>query len=211
MWCLFVCFCSLRFFWFCALFFCVFGKVANMLNMLVFFFCFGVFWGVFYYCLFGVGRFRVRWGPKGPTSPNPSFFGVCVFLVVVFLLFSFICCFCVVFLCAVVGVCLLLFFFQFWLVFIVLCFLVFVCYHLFCLLSFVLFVCVGVFCCFLYLCFGLFLFSCLCLCLCLCFCFCVVIVIIVCFVLFVFYVYLCLFLSAVVKSLFPCNSSVFFV
>ena len=28
------------------------------------------FWGVAYSCLFGFGRFSVRWGPKGPTSPK---------------------------------------------------------------------------------------------------------------------------------------------
>ena len=40
-----------------------------------------VLFGVFYFCLFGFGRFRVRWGPKGSTSPSPCFFlvlGVCV-------------------------------------------------------------------------------------------------------------------------------------
>ena len=45
------------------------------------------FFGVFYSCLFGFGgRFSVGWGPFGPTSPNPSFFGVCVFVVFVFVL-----------------------------------------------------------------------------------------------------------------------------
>ena len=36
--------------------------------------CFGGF-----VLLFGFGRFRVRWGPKGPTSPNPSLFLLSLF------------------------------------------------------------------------------------------------------------------------------------
>ena len=38
--------------------FCVFGKVAEVLNMLVFFSQFGGFCGVAYSCLFGFGSFR---------------------------------------------------------------------------------------------------------------------------------------------------------
>ena len=52
---------------------CVFGKVENVLNMLFSAIMFA-FVGVFYSCLFGFGRFSVRWGPKGLTSPNLSFF-----------------------------------------------------------------------------------------------------------------------------------------
>ena len=66
---------------------------------MLFFSHFGGFLGILYSCLFGFGRFSVRWGPKGPTSPNPSLFGVYVFLVFVFLLFSFIGCFSFCFVC----------------------------------------------------------------------------------------------------------------
>ena len=66
------------------------------------------FLGVSYSSLFGFGRFSVRWRPEGPTSPSPSFFDVCVFLVffcyvsavVAFVLFS------------VVGVFLVLYFWS---------------------------------------------------------------------------------------------------
>ena len=58
--------------------------------------------GVFCSCLFGFGRFRVRWGPRGPTSPNPScFWCLCVLffcyslvLFFLFLLHSCLCCCC---------------------------------------------------------------------------------------------------------------------
>ena len=40
-----------------------------------------------YSSLFGLGRFRVRWGPLGPTSPNHScFWCLCGFVVDCFLL-----------------------------------------------------------------------------------------------------------------------------
>ena len=69
--------------------FCVFAAVANVL-----FSSFLCFRGVFYSCFFGFGRFCVRWGPKGPTSPKPSFFGVsvCVCARVCVLGFCFFCC-----------------------------------------------------------------------------------------------------------------------
>ena len=56
------------------------------------------FVGVSYSCLFGFGRFGVRWGRLGPTSPNPSCFwclwGLFLCFIGVFLvLFSLsICC-----------------------------------------------------------------------------------------------------------------------
>ena len=67
---------------------CVFGKVANVSKMCV---CVCVFFfgGVAYSCLFGFGRFRVRWGAKGPTSSNHCFLWCFCFscVLVVFLLF----------------------------------------------------------------------------------------------------------------------------
>ena len=44
----------------------------------------------------------MRWGPKGPASPIPSFVVCCVFIVSLFLFCQF-CCFCFVFSCVCVG------------------------------------------------------------------------------------------------------------
>ena len=55
-----------------------------------------LFLGVAYSSLLlGFGRFRERWGPKGPTSPNPSFlwcfcFSCVGFVFVVVALFCFV-------------------------------------------------------------------------------------------------------------------------
>ena len=66
----------------------MFGKVAKCVKNPCFAKLFG-FFVVSYSCLFGFGRFRVRWDPKGPASPKPSFFGVSwscfCFFVVLFL------------------------------------------------------------------------------------------------------------------------------
>ena len=113
----------------------VFGKVANMLKMLV---SHVLILGLFYSCLFEFGRFSARWDPKSPTLPNPSFSGVCVFFVCVFLLFCFFCCcflcFCLCCCCcccccccwSVFGVFFVLFYFS--LVVVCLCLFLFVWY-----------------------------------------------------------------------------------
>ena len=46
----------------------------------------------------------MRWGPKGPTSSNPSFFGVCVFLVLFSLVFFSFGMFCLCCCWSVLGV-----------------------------------------------------------------------------------------------------------
>ena len=70
----------LRFHWFC---FLGFAAVANVLFV---FSCFCFSLGGGCSSLFRFGRFRVRWGPRGPTRPNLScfwcFWCLCVFLFV---------------------------------------------------------------------------------------------------------------------------------
>ena len=90
--------------------FWVFGRSCKCVkNVCFLFFSLFVFWGVVYFCLFGSGGFRVRWGPKRPTSPNPSFLSRFIFSVFVFLVCWFcFCCFCLFCMRFVVGMFLVL-------------------------------------------------------------------------------------------------------
>ena len=74
--------CNLRFSWFCGLN-CEGVKHACVPQL------FYLFGGVFILVLLGFRRLRLRWVSKGPTSPNPSLFRVCVLIVSVPLLFVF--------------------------------------------------------------------------------------------------------------------------
>ena len=89
-----VCFLYLSFLMVLWFVFWVFGKVAIVLTCCFFF---PSFWGMVCSCLFGFGRFRLRWGRAPPHLTLP-FFGVFVFLVFVFLVcWLCFCCFCFVF------------------------------------------------------------------------------------------------------------------
>ena len=96
----FVCF-SLRFYHGFVVCFWVFGKVANVFKMLAFPF-WGVFLGLFYSCLLGFERFRVRWGPLF-CFVFCLILSVCFFVSVV--LFAFV----LLFVCYLFVICLFLF------------------------------------------------------------------------------------------------------